>query len=109
MVSAERLRLDEADTGGLPWQRWGPYLGERQWGTVREDYGSGDNTWSCFPREQVLLGAATGIGASHQTGWTGTAALLPLLFRGVSAEALRTGGRGALQSAAAGRRTGAAR
>ena len=53
MVSAERLRLDEADTGGVPWQRWGPYLSERQWGTVREDYGSGDNTWSYFPREQV--------------------------------------------------------
>jgi hypothetical protein len=50
-----------------------------------------------------------GIGASHQTGWTGTVALLPLLFRGVSAEALRTGGRGAIKSAAAGRRTGAAR
>ena len=27
MVSAERLRLDEADTAGVPWQRWGPYLG----------------------------------------------------------------------------------
>ena len=43
MVSAERLRLDEAGTAGVPWQRWGPYLSERQWGTVREDYGSGDN------------------------------------------------------------------
>ena len=30
MVSAERLRLDEADTGGVSWRRWGPYLGERQ-------------------------------------------------------------------------------
>jgi hypothetical protein len=50
-----------------------------------------------------------GIGASHQTGWTGTAALLPLLFRGVSADALRSGGRGAIKSAAAGRRAGAAR
>ncbi len=50
-----------------------------------------------------------GIGASHQTGWTGTAALLPLLFRGVSADALRSGGRGAMKSAAAGGRTGAAR
>src|SRR5450755_210476 len=53
MVSAERLRLDEADTGGVPWQRWGPYLSERQWGTVREDYGSGDNTWSYFPHDQA--------------------------------------------------------
>ena len=50
-----------------------------------------------------------GIGASHQTGWTGTVALLPLLFRGISAEALRTGGRGAIKSAAAGRRRGVAR
>ncbi|MFY9932205.1 MAG: hypothetical protein WAK82_29770 [Streptosporangiaceae bacterium] len=40
MVSAERLRLDEADTGGVPRRRWGPYLSERHWGTVREDYGS---------------------------------------------------------------------
>ena len=40
MVSAERLRLDEADSGGVPWRRWGPYLGERRWGMVREDYGS---------------------------------------------------------------------
>ena len=53
MVSAEQLRLDEADTGGVPWRRWGPYLSERQWGTVREDYGSGDNTWSYFPHEQA--------------------------------------------------------
>jgi hypothetical protein len=50
-----------------------------------------------------------GIGASHQTGWTGTAGLLPLLFRGVSAEGLRTGGRGAIKSAAACRRTEAGR
>ena len=30
MVSAERLRLDEADTGGVSWRRWGPYLSERR-------------------------------------------------------------------------------
>jgi len=53
MVSAERLRVGEADTGSVPWRRWGPYLSERQWGTVREDYGSGDNTWSHFPHEQA--------------------------------------------------------
>ena len=41
MVSAERLRVGEADTGSVPWRRWGPYLSERQWGTVREDYGNG--------------------------------------------------------------------
>ena len=53
MVNAERLRLAEADTGGVPWRRWGPYLSERQWGTVREDYGSGDDTWSYFPHGQA--------------------------------------------------------
>ena len=31
MVNGERLRLDEADTGDIPWRRWGPYLSQRQW------------------------------------------------------------------------------
>jgi hypothetical protein len=53
MVNAERLRLDEADSGGVPWRRWGPHLSERQWGTVREDYGSADNTWSYFAHKQA--------------------------------------------------------
>jgi hypothetical protein len=53
MVNAERMRLDEADSGGVPWRRWGPYLSERQWGTVREDYGGGDDTWSYFSHEQA--------------------------------------------------------
>ena len=36
------------------WQRWGPYLSERQWGTVREDYGDGgDATWSYFPHDHA--------------------------------------------------------
>ena len=48
----ERKRLDEADTRGVPWRRWGPYLSERQWGTVREDYGRGD-TWSSFTHDQA--------------------------------------------------------
>jgi hypothetical protein len=53
MVSAEQQRLDEADKNGVPWRRWGPYLSERQWGTVREDTGPGDNTWSSFSHEQA--------------------------------------------------------
>jgi hypothetical protein len=53
MVTAERQRLAEADTGGVPWRRWGPYLSERQWGTVREDYGGGHDTWSSFTHEQA--------------------------------------------------------
>jgi hypothetical protein len=53
MSNAERQRLDEADRGGIPWRRWGPYLSERQWGTVREDYGGGHDTWSSFTHEQA--------------------------------------------------------
>jgi hypothetical protein len=53
MVNAERRRLDEADTHGVAWRRWGPYLSERQWGTVREDYGSGDDAWSHFSHDHA--------------------------------------------------------
>jgi hypothetical protein len=53
MANAERQRLGEADTEGVPWRRWGPYLSERQWGTVREDYGGGQDTWSSFTHEQA--------------------------------------------------------
>ena len=34
----EQRRLNEAREAGIPWKKWGPYLSERQWGTVREDY-----------------------------------------------------------------------
>src|SRR5437763_1391664 len=44
MADAERQRLNEADSGRVDWRRWGPYLSERQWGTVREDYGGGQDT-----------------------------------------------------------------
>ncbi len=52
MNNAEQQRLQEAD-GGVAWRRWGPYLSERQWGTVREDPGRGDNTWDAFTHEQA--------------------------------------------------------
>src|SRR5947208_2708603 len=38
IMTAEQLRLDEARALQAPWKKWGPYLSERQWGTVREDY-----------------------------------------------------------------------
>ncbi|MGX7678478.1 MGH1-like glycoside hydrolase domain-containing protein [Jatrophihabitans sp. DSM 45814] len=53
MVSAERRRLDEADQDGIGWRRWGPYLSERQWGTVREDYSAGGDAWSAFTHDQA--------------------------------------------------------
>ena len=39
----EDLRVSAADAGASPWRRWGPYVSERQWGTVREDYSPGGN------------------------------------------------------------------
>lgn len=52
MASVERQRLEEADVRGIPWRRWGPYLSERQWGTVREHY-SGGEAWESFSHEQA--------------------------------------------------------
>jgi len=37
-LSAEHIRLEEDRRAQVPWKKWGPYLSERQWGTVREDY-----------------------------------------------------------------------
>jgi hypothetical protein len=47
--TAEHQRLAEADRGERKWKRWGPYLSERQWGTVREDYSASGDAWSFFP------------------------------------------------------------
>jgi hypothetical protein len=51
--TAEALRLDEARENGVPWRQWGPYLSERQWGTVREDYSSNGNAWDYFSHDQA--------------------------------------------------------
>src|SRR5437763_6902826 len=52
MPEAEQQRLRDADEEGVPWRRWGPYLSERQWGTVREDYSAGGDAWASFTHEQ---------------------------------------------------------
>src|SRR6056297_2720214 len=53
-MSAERERRKEQKERIKNWQRWGPYLSERQWGTVREDYSDGgDATWSYFPHDHA--------------------------------------------------------
>ena len=52
-MSAERERLRDADERGRPWRRWGPYLAERQWGTVREDYSAHGTPWVYFPHEHA--------------------------------------------------------
>jgi hypothetical protein len=49
---AEQRRLNDAREAGVPWKKWGPYLSERQWGTVREDYSNDGNAWSYFSHDQ---------------------------------------------------------
>jgi hypothetical protein len=49
---AEQHRLNEAREEGIPWKKWGPYLSERQWGTVREDYSADGNAWDYFSHDQ---------------------------------------------------------
>ena len=49
----ESLRLQEIRTSSVPWKKWGPYLSERQWGTVREDYSQDGNAWDYFTHDQA--------------------------------------------------------
>ena len=49
----EIVRLQEARTAKIPWRKWGPYLSERQWGTVREDYSQDGNAWNYFSHDQA--------------------------------------------------------
>jgi hypothetical protein len=48
----EQKRLNEARERGIPWKKWGPYLSERQWGTVREDYSQNGDAWNYFSHDQ---------------------------------------------------------
>ena len=48
----EQRRLNETREKGAPWKKWGPYLSERQWGTVREDYSQDGNAWDYFSHDQ---------------------------------------------------------
>ncbi len=52
-MESEHERLRQANRGELPWRRWGPYLSERAWGTVREDYSADGDAWSYLPFEQA--------------------------------------------------------
>jgi hypothetical protein len=49
----EQKRLNDARDKGIPWKKWGPYLSERQWGTVREDYSDDGNAWNYFSHDQA--------------------------------------------------------
>jgi hypothetical protein len=52
-TNPETLRLQETRTNNIPWKKWGPYLSERQWGTVREDYSEGGDAWNFFTHDQA--------------------------------------------------------
>ena len=52
-MNSENERLAAAHAGAVPWQLWGPYLSERQWGTVREDYSPGGTAWDYFPHDHA--------------------------------------------------------
>src|SRR5512146_1242380 len=52
-LTEEELRLEESSGRSVHWKRWGPYLSERQWGTVREDYSPGGTAWEFFPHDHA--------------------------------------------------------
>jgi Glycosyl hydrolase family 63 C-terminal domain len=52
-MNPEQVRLQEARHGMKRWRKWGPYLSERQWGTVREDYSDFGNVWNYFSHDQA--------------------------------------------------------
>src|SRR5215467_488028 len=72
-MTEEHRRLEEAARRTAHWRRWGPYLSERQWGTVREDYSPGGTAWEYFPHDQARSRAyrwgedgLAGISDNHQ-------------------------------------------
>ncbi len=72
-MTPEDQRLEESRTRIAHWRRWGPYLSERQWGTVREDYSAFGEAWESFPHEHARSRAyrwgedgIAGISDNHQ-------------------------------------------
>ncbi len=96
-MNAEQSRLEEARMKKAPWKKWGPYLSERQWGTVREDYSEGGDAWNYFPHDQARSRAyrwgedgLAGISDDHQglcfalALWNGTDPILKERLFGLS-------------------------
>src|SRR4029078_12862459 len=52
-LNPEQSRLQEDLEGRAPWKKWGPYLSERQWGTVREDYSANGDAWNYFSHDNA--------------------------------------------------------
>src|SRR5215213_7069287 len=52
-ITPEEQRLAEANERRQAWRKWGPYVSERQWGTVREDYSANGDAWNYFPHDHA--------------------------------------------------------
>ncbi len=52
-MNMEKMRLQQAREINIPWKKWGPYLSERQWGTVREDYSHNGDAWNFFTHDHA--------------------------------------------------------
>ena len=52
-MTVEQIRLEEVREGKAAWKKWGPYLSERQWGTVREDYSENGDAWNFFTHDHA--------------------------------------------------------
>ncbi|NJN85930.1 MAG: glucosidase [Leptolyngbyaceae cyanobacterium SL_7_1] len=96
-ITAEAQRLDDARTQSVHWRRWGPYLSDRQWGTVREDYSPDGTAWDYFPHDQARSRAyrwgedgIAGISDNHQrlcfaiALWNGVDPILKERFFGLT-------------------------
>src|SRR6202008_1945416 len=51
-LTVEKQRLRQSEERQAHWKRWGPYLSERAWGTVREDYSPGGDAWNYLPHDR---------------------------------------------------------
>lgn len=70
-LTPEHARLSAEAHREANWKRWGPYLSERQWGTVREDYSADGNAWRYFPFEHARSRACAGVRTASWASATG--------------------------------------
>ena len=93
--NSEKARLEELQQTNKPWRRWGTYLSERQWGTVREDYSASGAAWDYFPhdhaRSRAYRWGEDGIGGLCDDGqhlrlgialWNGNDPILKSVYSG---------------------------
>ncbi len=108
-MTAEQRRLTEAYKG-TPWKKWGPYLSERQWGTVREDYSENGDAWNYFTHDQsrsrAYRSGEDGLaGFSDEKQRLCFALALSRIVSSASSSATRTGGSRCTEAWKSSRRT----